>query len=87
MVMMVLVNIAMETTVIVFAFLLFALLLLNYEMQNESKWLLLLRITITTIKLCHILIMEVYTDNIMKIIESKNYENKKSYKHLKKLLV
>ena len=31
--------------------------------------------------------MEVYTDNIMKIIESKNYENKKSYKHLKKLLV
>ena len=37
MVMMVLVNIAMETTVIVFAFLLFALLLLNYEMQNESK--------------------------------------------------
>ena len=87
MVMMVVVNISMGTTVIVFAFLLFALLLLNYEMQNESKWLFLLRITITTIKLCHILIMEVYTDNIMKIIESKNYENKKSYKHLKKLLV
>ena len=87
MVMMVVVNISMGTTVIVFAFLLFALLLLNYEMQSESKWLFLLRITITTTKFCHILIMEVYTDNIMKIIESKYYENKKSYKHLKKLLV
>ena len=31
--------------------------------------------------------MEVYTDNIMKIIESKKKKNKKSYKHLKKLLV
>lgn len=37
MVMMVVVNISMGTTVIVFAFLLFALLLLNYEMQSESK--------------------------------------------------